>query len=93
MSVFTHLRMREEEKVVTIDIGKTVVKKIEETQGTEISERVKKGGREVTSNKNLKARCMKPQRHYGTSTAVSPWHSTSKGFTPSLRLLWFCPRC
>lgn len=34
--------MREEEKVVTIDIGRTVVKKIEGTQDTEISERVKK---------------------------------------------------
>lgn len=38
----------------------------------------KKGGREVTSNKNLKAKCMKPQRDCGTSNAVSPWHSTSK---------------
>lgn len=36
----------------------------------------------VTSNKNLKARCMKPQRNYGTSNVVSPWHSTSKELTP-----------
>lgn len=39
MSVSIHLRMREEERVVTIDIDRTVVKKIEETQDTE---RVKK---------------------------------------------------
>lgn len=34
--------MRREEKVVTIDIGRPVVKKIEGTQDTKISERVKK---------------------------------------------------
>lgn len=38
MSVSIHLRMREE-RVVTIDIGRTVVKKIEETHD---AERVKK---------------------------------------------------
>lgn len=39
----------------------------------------------MTSNKNLKARCVKPQRDYGTSNAVSPWHSTSKELTPEIQ--------
>lgn len=68
-----------------IDIGRPVVKKTRGDPGHRDIRESKKGGREVTSNKNLKARCVKPQRDYGTSNAVSPWHSTSKELTPEIQ--------